>query len=88
MATTAHTLFSLITSPTLPEDFSENLDAAILRERAADRDMDTGPDRTPAQEEVTTVSGMTAGQEHAFELFLLRPSTRRRREEPPDSAAA
>jgi hypothetical protein len=50
--------------------------------------MDAGPDRTPAREEVTTVSGMTAGQEHAFELFLLRPSTKRRRQEPPDSAAA
>ncbi|WP_313504943.1 hypothetical protein [Corynebacterium variabile] len=85
MDTTAHTLFSLITSPTLPEDFSENLDAAILRER----DVDPGStDRTPPPEEVTTVSGMTAGQEHAFELFLLRPSTRRRRQEPPDSAAA
>ena len=88
MDPTAHPLFSLITSPPLPQEFSENMDAASLREGSADRDMDTGPDRTPAQEEVTTVSGMTAGQEHAFELFLLRPSTRRRREEPPDSAAA
>lgn len=85
MDTTAHTLFSLITSPTLPADFSENLDAAILRERDADPG---STDRTPPREEVTTVSGMTAGQEHAFELFLLRPSTRRRCQEPPDSAAA
>lgn len=88
MDTAAHTLFSLITSPTLPEDFSENLDAAILRERDPDPGSMADTDRTPPREEVTTVSGMTAGQEHAFELFLLRPSTRRRLQEPPGSAAA
>ncbi|WP_297004259.1 hypothetical protein [uncultured Corynebacterium sp.] len=87
MDTTAHTLLSLITSPTLPEDFSETLDAAILRERDAHPRPDHNSVRTPPREEVTTVSGMTAGQEHAFDLFLLRPSTRRRRGGPPAPAA-
>lgn len=82
---TSRTLFTLITTPTLPADFSDALDAAILAERCAERD--PGFDHTAPREEVTSVSGMTAGQEQAFELYLRRPSVRRR-QHPPTATAA
>lgn len=81
----SRTLFTIITAPTLPDDFSDALDAAILAER------DAGPvpvfDRTPAREEVTSVSGMTAGQERSFERYLRRTGARRR-QDPPTATAA